>query len=130
MTVRESDAAGQIIMPVTATEAERGIEITVLRQMGDNIAAQTRTLEKLSSKVDDVRERVIRLESQKTDEEVSRIQSKLDTALCRIDQLESQRDRDQGSANVWNWLSKNAAWLFAGAAAFIAGLALKGGFFK
>lgn len=130
MTVRESDAAGQIIMPVTATEAERGIEITVLRQMGDNIAAQTRTLEKLSAKVDDVRERVIRLESQKTDEEVSRIQSKLDTALCRIDQLESQRDRDQGSANVWNWLSKNAAWLFAGAAAFIAGLALKGGFFK
>lgn len=117
-------------MPVTATEAERGIEITVLRQMGDNIAAQTRSLERLSGKVDDVRERVIRLEAQKTHEEVAAIQAKLDTAMARIDQLEAQRDIDQGAANVWTWLSKNAAWLFAGAAAFIAGLAIKGGVIK
>jgi anti-sigma factor RsiW len=130
MPTRETDAAGEVMMPVPTPEALHGIEITVLRQMGDNIAAQTRAMEKLTSKIDDVRERVIRLEAQKTHEEVAAIQLKLEAALSRINDLEAQRDREKGAQSVWVWLSKNAAWLFAGAAAFIAGLAMKGGFLK
>lgn len=130
MPTRESDAAGEIMMPVTATEAARGIELTILRQMGDNIAAQTRAMEKLSGKVDDVRERVIRLEAQKTHQEVEAIQAKLESALTRINTLESQVDQAKGAASVWTWLAKNAPWLFAGVAAFVAGLAVKAGLAK
>jgi replicative DNA helicase len=126
----ETDNAGQVMTAANATDVLHGIEITVLRQMGDNLAAQTRSLDRLTEKVDDVRERVIRLESQKTHIEVAAIQKRMDNALERIDDLEAQQDRSAGAESVWTWLSKNAAWLFAGVAAFIAGLAIKGGFIK
>lgn len=130
MPHRETDKAGEVMMNVSVPEALHGIEITVLRQLVDNLATQTRALERLTGKIDDVRERVIRLESQKTHEEVASIQTKLDTAMARIDQLERQRDLDAGAKSVWTWLSKNAPWLFAGAAAFVAGLAMKAGLIK
>lgn len=130
MTLRDSDAAGEVLMPVPNADALQQVEIHVLRQMGDNIAAQTRSLERLTTKVDDVRERVIRLEAQKTGEEVAALQKRLDTALSRIDALESVKDQNAGAKSVWEWLSKNAAWLFAGAAAFISGLAMKSGLLK
>jgi hypothetical protein len=41
---RETDAAGEIMMPVPALEAAQSIQIAVLRQMGDNLAAQTRAM--------------------------------------------------------------------------------------
>lgn len=130
MSHRETDQAGQIMMPVSATEAERGIEITVLRQMGDNIAAQTRSLERVISKVDDVRERVIRLEAQRTHEEVASMATKLESAITRINSLESQSDQAKGVASVWTWLAKNAPWLFAALATFVAGLAANKGLIK
>jgi hypothetical protein len=126
----ETDNAGQVMTAASPTEVMHGIEITVLRQMGDNLAAQTRALDKLSDKVDDVRERVIRLESQKTHIEVAAIQKRMDNALERIDDLEAQQDRSAGAESVWAWLSKNAAWLVALILAGIAGLAFKGGFIK
>jgi histidinol dehydrogenase len=130
MPARATDAAGEVLMPVGQADALQQVEIHVLRQMGDNIAAQTRAMERLTGKVDDVRERVIRLEERKTDAALEAVQEKLDTALERIDQLERMRDEAKGASSVWVFLSKNAGWLFAGAAAFIAGLAVKAGFVK
>lgn len=115
-------------MPVPKAEALQQVEITVLRQIGDNVAAQTRTLEGLRDKVDDVRERVIRLEEQKVAKEVESLKGELSAALARIDVLESQRDKAVGAASFWSWLMKNAPWLFAGIAAFGAGIGLKGDF--
>jgi hypothetical protein len=77
-----------------------------------------------------VRERVIRLEAQKTHEEVAGIALKLEAATTRINTLESQVDKAQGAASVWTWLAKNAPWLFAGIAAFVAGMAAKTGLIK
>jgi hypothetical protein len=65
-----------------------------------------------------------------THEEVAAIQLKLDAAMTRIDQLEKMRDEATGAASVWTWLSKNAAWLFTGVAAFVAGLAIKSGLIR
>lgn len=130
MPHRDTDAAGEVLMPVPAADALRGVEITILRQIGDNLAALTRSLERQNNKLDDVRERVIRLEAQKTHEEVAAITLKLETAMTRINTLESQVDQAKGAASVWTWLAKNAPWLFAGFAAFIAGLAVKAGLIK
>lgn len=138
----------EILTNVTKSDALQHAEITALRQMGDAVQSIGRSVEALASridnlggKVDDVRERVIRLEAEKTSKVIERMETDfrsalgksealLQAALCRIDTLESSRDQARGAQSVWEWLSKNAAWLFAGTAAFVAGLALKSGLFK
>jgi hypothetical protein len=126
----DSPVSDEIMTPVTRSDALQHAEITALRQMGDAVQVVVRSLETLTSKVDDVRERVIRLEEQKTARLVEIVEGKLEVAMARIDTLESQRDRERGAQSVWSWLSKNAAWMFAGMAAFVAGLAMKTGLFK
>lgn len=152
MPMRDPPSPDEVMMPVPKSDALAAAEIHALRQMGDAVSAIGRSVETLAGKVDDVRERVIRLEEQKATKLVERVErdlreqlatakaehglamasatATLAVALTRIDALESARDVSVGSRNVWTWLSANAAWLFAGAAAFIAGLALKSGIFK
>lgn len=102
-------------------------QIFALRQIGDNVAAQTRRLEGLTAKVDDVRERLVRLEAQEAGKLVEAVRGDLKAALARIDLLETQRDKVVGVASFWNWIARSAPWLAAGVAAFLAGLGLKGG---
>jgi hypothetical protein len=152
MPMRDPPVPDDVMMNVSKPEALQQVEIHVMRQMGDALQTMGRSLEAITTKVDDVRERVIRLEEQKATKLVERVErdlrgqlaaakaehlaamngavSKLEQACSRIDALESARDQATGAQNVWVWLSRNAAWLFAGAAAFIAGLALKSGLFK
>lgn len=101
------------------------LQILTLRQIEGNLAAQTRRLEGLTSKVDDVRERLVRLEAQEAGKLVEALRSDLKAGLARIDFLEAQRDRVVGVAAFWNWLVKSGPWLAAGVAAFLAGLGLK-----
>jgi hypothetical protein len=117
----------EVMMPVTKSDALQHAEITALRQMGDAVQAIGRSVETLAGKVDDVRERVIRLEEQKTTKLVEELKADLKAAVARVDELETDRDQRDGAESVWVWLSKNAAWLFAGVAAFVAGLAIKAG---
>ncbi len=152
MPMRDPPEPDEVFTNVPRADALAQAEIHAMRQMGDAIQTMGRSLETLVGDVRDVRERVIRLEEQKATKLVERVErdlreqlataksehltamtaavSKLDHALGRIDALESSRDQATGAKSVWDWLSKNAAWLFAGAAAFIAGLALKSGLFK
>ena len=101
-------------------------QILTLRQIGDNLAAQTRRLEGLTDKVDDVRERLVRLEAQEAGKLVDVVRNDLKAALGRIDGLEAQRDQVFGVATFWSWLLRSAPWLAAGLAAFFAGHGLKG----
>jgi uncharacterized protein YlxW (UPF0749 family) len=106
---------GEVMMAMSAPDALQHIEITVLRQMGENIAAQTRHLETLSNKVDDVRERVIRIEARETDKAV-------DTLSARVTQLEASRNQVQGIAAFGSWIVQAAPWLitaFVVVAAFL-----------
>lgn len=102
-------------------------QILTLRQIGDNVAAQTKRLEGLTTKVDDVRERLVRLETQEAGKLVEALRGDLRTALNRIDALESQRDRVVGIAAFSTWLVRSGPWLAAGVAAFLAGLGLRAG---
>lgn len=102
-------------------------ELFSLRQISENLAAQTQRLEGLTSKVDDVRERLVRLEAQEAGKLVEALRSELKAAISRVDQLEAARDRVVGVAAFGAWLARSAPWLAAGLAAFLAGLGLKAG---
>ena len=102
-------------------------QLFALRQISDNLAAQTRRLEGLGAKVDDVRERLARLEAQEAGVLVEAVRRELKSALARIDALEAQRDRVAGAAAFWTWLGRHAPWLAAALAAFGAGLVSREG---
>ena len=102
-------------------------QLFALRQISDNLAAQTRRLEGLGAKVDDVRERLARLEAQEAGVLVEAVRRELKSALARIDALEAQRDRVVGAAAFWTWLGRHAPWLAAALAACGAGLVAREG---
>lgn len=108
-----------------ALDALHNAQILTLRQIGENVAAQTRRLEGLTSKVDDVRERLVRLEAQEAGKLVDALRSDLKAAIVRVDLLEAARDKVEGAAAFWNWVVKSAPWLAAGISAFVAGVGLK-----
>lgn len=116
---------GELMMPVGNQEAWHQAQVLAMRQMAENLSAQTKRIEGMSSKVDDVRERLIRLEAQETAKAVDAVEAKLQAALSRIDTLESQRDRVAGVAAFSSWIARSAPWLLAGVAAFLAGIGLK-----
>lgn len=106
-------------------EAIRDAQILTLRQISENLAAQTRRLEGLTAKVDDVRERLVRLEAQEAGKLVEALRSDLKAAVGRVDLLEAARNKIEGAAALWNWVVKSAPWLAAGISAFVAGIGLK-----
>lgn len=110
--------AGEVLMSITKPEALQHIEITVLRQMGDNIAAQTRHLETLSGKVDDVRERVIRIEARETEKHVEALNR-------RVAALEAKGQQVSGIANFGSWIIQSAPWLVTGIMAVLYFLGVK-----
>jgi len=101
------------MMPMTKPDALQHIEITVLRQLGENIAAQTRHLEGLTDKVNDVRERVIRIEARETEKHVEDLEQRIKT-------LEDSRNQVRGVTAFGAWLAQSAPWLLAGIAAALA----------
>lgn len=106
-------------------EALHEAQIQTLQQISENLSAQTRRLEGLTTKVDDVRERLARLEAQEAGKLVDALRADLRAGLVRIDQLEAQRDQVVGVATLGNWLARSGPWLAAGAAAFLAGLGVR-----
>lgn len=109
------------------SESPSDLDTVTLRQIGDHVAAQTRRLEGLADKMDDVRERLVRLEAQEAGKLVEGLRHELQVAASRIDALERERDRVAGAAAIWSWMARHAPWLAAGLAAFLAGFGLKSG---
>jgi len=103
------------------------VHLVTLRQISENIASQTRRLEALSAKVDDVRERIVRLEAQEAGKLVEAVRRDLQAALTRIDELEAQRDKVVGVTAFWVWLARVGPWLAGAIGAFLAGATLKSG---
>ena len=96
----------EVMMPMSSPAALQHIEITVLRQMGENIAAQTRHLEDLGRDVKDVRERVIRIEATELGKE-------LDQLSARVAALEAAGQKMSGITAFGSWLVQCAPWLIA-----------------
>lgn len=126
-------ASEEVMMPTATAEAMRLAEIQAMRQLADSVTqqskqfsthmeAQTRVMEKMTDRLEDVRERVIALEQGGYDKRLEavkaaleKLQTKFEASLAilegRTNTLESQRDMAKGAVSFWEWLSKNIPWL-------------------
>lgn len=102
-------------------------QILALRQVGDQVGALVKRLDGLADKVDDVRERLVKLEVKESAPLIEAVRQELKSALARIDALEAQRDRVVGAAAFWTWLSRNVPWMLGALGAFMAGLGFERG---
>lgn len=120
-------AGDEIMMPIPKAEAQTMAEIHAMRGLTDAVSALGRQVERMNAKVDDVRERVIKLEAREYERQIEGLNDRLTTALKRIDDLEGTRDQQRGAKGLVDWVRQTAPWLLAIAAAAIAGVGLKDG---
>ncbi len=113
--------------PVTKPEAVSMAEIHALRGLTDAVGTLTRQIERMNTKVDDVRERVIKLEAREYERQIEGLNDRLSEALRRIDGLEGTRDQQRGARALVDWIRQTAPWLLAMAMAILAGVGLKTG---
>lgn len=118
-------AGDEIITPVSRPEAVSMAEIHAMRQLTDAVAALGRQVERMNSKVDDVRERVIKLEAREYERQIEALNDRLGSALKRIDDLEGTRDQQRGAKGLIDWVRQTAPWLIAIAMAGLAAMGLK-----
>jgi hypothetical protein len=116
----------EVMMPVPKPEAVSMAEIHAMRGLTDAVSTLTRQVERIGGKVDDVRERVIKLEAREYERQIEGLNERLGLALKRIDDLEGTRDRQKGAKALVDWLRQTAPWLLAVAAAVFAGFEVGG----
>ena len=119
--------ADEILTPVTKPEAVSMAEIHAMRGLTDAVSNLTRQVERMNAKVDDVRERVIKLEAREYERQIETLWDRLNTALKRIDDLEGTRDQQKGAKALIDWVRMTAPWLLALVMAVLAGLGFKAG---
>lgn len=93
-------------MPVSEEHALKQIEIEALRQITDALKRLNERSDKQAELLVDVRERLIRIESNKVDSRVEDLERK-------VDELEADRNRRLGALGAAEWLSRFGPWLVA-----------------
>lgn len=128
-----SGPSDEVMMPTATAEAMRLAEIQAMRQLADSVTqqskqfsthmeAQTRVMEKMTDRLEDVRERVIALEQGGYDKRLEAVKASLEKLQTetnaerkvlegRVNTLESQRDMAKGAVSFWEWLGKNVPLL-------------------
>lgn len=112
----------QIMTPVSKPAAVAMAEIHAMRGLTDAVGALTRQVERMNGKIDDVRERVIKMEAREYERQIETLGENLGEALSRINSLEAAQDRRTGMVSVGGWFSRAAPWLIALGAAVLAAL--------
>lgn len=115
----------EIMVPVTKPEAVSMAEIHALRGLTDAVGTLTRQVERMNSKVDDVRERVIKLEAREYERQIEGLSDRLALALKRIDDLEGTRDQQKGAKALVDWVRQTTPWLLALIMAALAAVGFK-----
>lgn len=116
-------------------------QFEVIKGLAESVRQQTAALAKVQDTQVTMLERLARIEANRINEDVARIEATmvagfarmdamsktvadkhetaLSTACGRIDKLEADKDRRDGAIGVWSWMGKN--WPFAG---LVSGLGL------
>lgn len=105
-------------MAVPKPEAVSMAEIHAIRGLTDAVATLTRQTERMNAKMDDVRERVIKLEAREYERQIETLNGRLETYETRINDLEGTRDQQRGAKSLLDWLRQFAPFLFAFGAGF------------
>lgn len=101
-------AGDEILTPVTKPEAVSMAEIHAMRGLTDAVSALGRQVERMNAKVDDVRERVIKLEAREYERQIEALNERLSAAFKRIDDLEGTRDQQKCAKALVDWLRQTA----------------------
>jgi len=101
----------EVFINVPAADAAQQAVLALLRQMTSSMEGIASRLDRHIAIVDDVRERLIRLEER--DKRIDENQQRLNEACARIDALEDQQQRREGALGFVGWIGKNAPWLGA-----------------
>lgn len=109
------DTAGieSVIQPVPKAEAVGLAEIHAIRGLTDAVSGLTRHIERIGGRVEDVRERVIKLEAKETDAKLAEGREKMNNLSDRLNALESVRDQQKGAVGLVDWLRQTTPWLLA-----------------
>lgn len=101
-------------MPVGDEDATRRFFVEAMRANTEALRANTKTMEGLAHRVDkigddvqDVRERMIRIEANPLSAKVEANCVRLDRHSKRIDALERDKDRRDGAMSGFDWAMKN-----------------------
>ena len=119
-------SADELMMPVAKPEAVSMAEIHALRGLTDAVSGLGRQVEAMGLKVDDVRERVIKIEAREYERQIEAQNEKLNAAFKRIDSLEAARGRQDGALGVGAWVTKYAPWLMAIVVSGLAAIGIRG----
>lgn len=113
--------AEEIMMPVSKPEAQALSEIHALRGLTDAVSTLTRQTERMSAKMDDVRERVIKLEAREYERQIEALNMRISEYESRVNGLEATRDQQIGAKNLMDYLKKFSPWILA----FVGGYGIK-----
>jgi hypothetical protein len=116
-------------------------QFEIIRQLAESVRGQSAVMADMQKTQVNMIERLARIEANRTNEDVARIEATMksgfermdalskstaekhelavSTACGRIDKLEADKDRRDGAIGVWSWLGKN--WPFAAISTMLAG---------
>jgi len=101
----------EVFTNVPAADAAQQATLALLRQMTSTMEGISIRLDRHIAIVDDVRERLIRLEER--DKRIDENQQSINEVCVRLDALEDAHQRREGALGFVGWFGKNAPWLAA-----------------
>ena len=94
----------EFLVSATPREVADGALLTLVHQVLDRLG-------RLERKIDDTREDVTAIKSNRMDERVAELADRLERADARIRKLEDDLNQRKGASRLVEWLSKYAPWL-------------------
>jgi hypothetical protein len=89
------------------------VALETLRQLNGSLQSVVTSMQEDQRLLHDIHERVIRIESNRLESQVSELERKFDKMGEKVDALERDRDRRDGVMGLAGWLAKHAPWLVA-----------------
>ena len=81
--------------------------IEAVRQIGDNGKATNKLLEGMQTELRDVRERVIRIEASEYKNTIIKVDARVDDLDERVEKLEADKHRRDGALGLVEWFGRN-----------------------
>jgi hypothetical protein len=129
-----ADRDAEILTSAQPADVAQLALIEAVRKVGDGQIRIADTMKMMQQEfreerkvLADVRERVIRIESNKLDRTVEQIREDLDAARDEINTLKMDKARRDGAVGAAEWLSRFGPWLLALAMAILAFAGLRRG---
>lgn len=112
----------QIMAATDTADVAQMATIEAIRQLADNGKRTNQILEGMQVELRDVRERVIRIEASEFKNTLIKVDTRVDDLGERVDRLEAAEDRRKGALGLVEWIGRNwpAMIGFAGLMALLA----------